>query len=76
MADSRIRYARNGSVSLAYRVFGAGETTLVWSTGWASNLDWYDDPTSSYAIAMQMLSVNHSHFSGPGDVLAGQHRDF
>jgi hypothetical protein len=57
VSESRIQWVRNGSIWLAYRIFGDGDTTLLWSTGWATNLDFYDEPTSSYAIAMQMLSA-------------------
>ncbi len=31
--DGRVRYAGNGSVRLAYRVFGEAETTVVWRCG-------------------------------------------
>ena len=42
MKDGGVRYARNGSVRLAYRVFGEGDTTLVWIPGWISNADILD----------------------------------
>ena len=49
VSDGRVRYARNGDVRLAYRVFGDGERTLVWVPGWVSNVDLYDDPTTPLA---------------------------
>jgi pimeloyl-ACP methyl ester carboxylesterase len=44
MSDGRVRYARNGDVHLAYRVFGDGDVALVWVPGWVSNVDLYDTP--------------------------------
>jgi hypothetical protein len=46
MSDRRVRYARNGTVRLAYREFGEGGTTLVWNPGWFSNVDLVDEPAS------------------------------
>jgi pimeloyl-ACP methyl ester carboxylesterase len=58
MSAGRVRYARNGDIRLAYRVWGDGDPTLVWVPGWFSNVDLYDDPTSAYsAIAAQLARV-------------------
>jgi class 3 adenylate cyclase len=46
VTDGRVQYARNGSVRLAYRVFGDADTALVGVPGWVSNVDFYDDPMS------------------------------
>jgi class 3 adenylate cyclase/pimeloyl-ACP methyl ester carboxylesterase len=54
--SSRVRYARNGSVRLAYRVFGDGEITLVLVPGWVSNVDFYDDPTTPFAPLVAHLA--------------------
>ena len=43
VTDGRVQYARNGSVRLAYRVIGDGDTPLVFVPGWVSNVDSYDD---------------------------------
>lgn len=56
MRDGRVRYARNGVVRLAYRVFGEAETTLVWVPGWVSNVDLYDDPTTPFAAVVEQLA--------------------
>ncbi|RDH78690.1 alpha/beta fold hydrolase [Mycolicibacterium moriokaense] len=56
MGSDRVRYARNGDVRLAYRVFGDGEVTLVWVPGWVSNIDMYDDPTTPFAPAVAQLA--------------------
>ncbi|OBF79742.1 hydrolase [Mycobacterium sp. 852002-51163_SCH5372311] len=56
MSDGRVRYARNGDVRLAYRVFGEGEPTLVWVPGWVSNVDLYDDPTTPFAPLVAHLA--------------------
>ena len=45
MKDGGVHYTRNGSVRLAYRVFGDGDTTLVWIPGWISNVDLWTDPS-------------------------------
>jgi class 3 adenylate cyclase/pimeloyl-ACP methyl ester carboxylesterase len=52
----RVRYARNGDVRLAYRVFGEGEHALVWNPGWFSNVDLYDDPTLPFAPFVEELT--------------------
>ena len=58
MSDRRVRYARNGSVRLAYREFGEGDTTLVWNPGWFSNVDLVDEPASPItAVAEQLAEV-------------------
>lgn len=56
MGDTRVRYARNGSVRLAFREFGEGDTTLVWSPGWFSNLDTYDDPSTPVAPVTEQFA--------------------
>jgi class 3 adenylate cyclase/pimeloyl-ACP methyl ester carboxylesterase len=56
VSDGRVRYARNGDVRLAYRVFGDGEPTLVWVPGWVSNVDLYDDPTTPFAPLVAHLA--------------------
>lgn len=56
MSDPRVRYARNGSVRLAYREFGDGDTTLVWIPGWFSNVDLFDDPTSPFTAFVERLA--------------------
>ena len=58
MSDRRVRYARNGSVRLAYREFGEGDTTLVWNPGWFSNVELVDEPGSpATAVAEQLAEV-------------------
>jgi pimeloyl-ACP methyl ester carboxylesterase len=42
MSDGHVHYARNGSVRLAYRIWGDNDPTLVWIPGWISNVDMYD----------------------------------
>lgn len=50
MGDNRVRYARNGDVRLAYRVFGDSGPVVIWSPGWVVNdVDNIDEPTSPYA---------------------------
>ena len=39
-----MQYARNGSVRLAYRIWGDKDPTLVWVPGWISNVDAWDIP--------------------------------
>ena len=51
-----MRYARNGGVRLAYRVFGDAEITLVVVPGWVSNVDSYDDPTTPFAPLVARLA--------------------
>lgn len=57
MSDGRVRYARNGSVRLAYREFGEGESTLVWAPGWFSSVEMWDDPASPFAPAVERLAT-------------------
>ncbi|OBH94313.1 adenylate/guanylate cyclase domain-containing protein [Mycobacterium sp. E2733] len=56
MSDRRVRYARNGSVRLAYREFGEGDTTLVWNPGWFSNVDLVDEPASPITAVVEQLA--------------------
>jgi len=42
--DGHVHYARNGSVRLAYRIWGDKDPTLVWVPGWISNVDGWDVP--------------------------------
>ena len=51
-----MRYARNGDVRLAYRVWGDSDPTLVWIPGAWSNVDLFDDPTSLYAVVAEQLT--------------------
>jgi len=39
-----VHYARNGDARIAYREFGEGDNSLVFTPGWVSNLDHLDDP--------------------------------
>ena len=52
----RVRYARNGTVRLAYRVFGEAENTVVWTPGAARNVESFDDPASPFATLAKQLS--------------------
>jgi class 3 adenylate cyclase/alpha-beta hydrolase superfamily lysophospholipase len=54
--DGGVHYARNGSVRLAYRVFGEGETTLVWIPGWISNADILTAPDMPFQGFLETLS--------------------
>ncbi len=56
MYDSGVHYARNGSVRIAYRVLGEGDTTLVWLPGWFSNVDLWDDPTMPFQGFVESLA--------------------
>lgn len=52
-----LRYARNGNVRLAYRVFGANGPFLIWIPGWVMrSVDTIDEPGSPYADAIEELS--------------------
>jgi pimeloyl-ACP methyl ester carboxylesterase/class 3 adenylate cyclase len=44
VSDGQVHYARNGSVRLAYRIWGDKDPTLVWVPGWISNVDMWDYP--------------------------------
>lgn len=50
-----MRYARNGDVRLAYRVWGESDPTLVWVPGAFSNVDLFDDPTTVYCLIGEQL---------------------
>ena len=50
-----MHYARNGDIRIAYRVLGSGDTTMVWTPGWVSNLDMIDNPMSPFASLLQRL---------------------
>jgi pimeloyl-ACP methyl ester carboxylesterase/class 3 adenylate cyclase len=54
--DSGVHYARNGSVRIAYRVLGDGDTTLVWLPGWFSNVDLWEDPTMPFTQFVDSLA--------------------
>ena len=56
MNDSGVHYARNGSVRLAYRVLGDGDTTLVWIPGWVSNVDLWNDPSLPFVSFVEGLA--------------------
>ena len=51
-----VRYARNGSVRLAYRVLGEPNRHLVWVPGWVSNVEAYDDPTNPFTGLAERLT--------------------
>jgi class 3 adenylate cyclase/predicted alpha/beta hydrolase len=52
-----VRYARNGDVRLAYRVFGDAGPVLVWTPGWVvSNVDTIGEPDSPYARLIDLVS--------------------
>ena len=46
-----MHYVRNGDVRLAYRVYGDGETTVVWVPTMFSSIDRYDDPSFPWGAA-------------------------
>jgi class 3 adenylate cyclase len=55
--DSRVHYARNGDVRLAYRMFGDSGPVSVWAPGWVvNNVDTIDEPGSPYAHLVGTLS--------------------
>ena len=54
--DGGVHYARNGSVRLAYRVLGEGDTTLVWIPGWISNVDLWTDPSLPFVLFTEGLA--------------------
>lgn len=54
--DGGVHYARNGSVRLAYRVFGEGDTTLVWIPGWISNADILTAPDMPFQGFLEALT--------------------
>jgi pimeloyl-ACP methyl ester carboxylesterase/class 3 adenylate cyclase len=55
VSGGRVHYARNGSVRLAYRIWGDGDPTLVWVPGWISNVDVWDLPESPFASFPELL---------------------
>ena len=48
VGDTRVHYARNGDVHLAYRVWGDREPTLLWIPGWVSNVSLWDEGTALF----------------------------
>jgi hypothetical protein len=54
--DGRVRYARNGTVRLAYRVFGDAENTVVWTPGAARNVESFDEPASPFTTLAKHLA--------------------
>jgi class 3 adenylate cyclase/pimeloyl-ACP methyl ester carboxylesterase len=57
VTDAGLRYARNGDVRLAYRVFGASGPFLIWVPGWMlTNVDTIDEPGSLYAEVIDRFS--------------------
>jgi class 3 adenylate cyclase len=57
VGDGRVRYARNGDVRLAYRVFGGAGPVLVWTPGWVvSNVDSIGEPDSPYARLIELVA--------------------
>ncbi|WP_156661388.1 alpha/beta fold hydrolase, partial [Mycobacterium sp. 852002-51163_SCH5372311] len=57
MTDGQLRYARNGDVRLAYRVFGDSGPFLIWAPGWMlSNVDTIDEPGNLYAEFIECFS--------------------
>ena len=58
MRAGPVRYARNGSVRLAYRVIGDADVPLVLVPGWVSSVDVYDDPTSGFTTLAEQLATS------------------
>jgi class 3 adenylate cyclase/pimeloyl-ACP methyl ester carboxylesterase len=57
VTSGQLRYARNGDVRLAYRVFGDSGPFLVWVSGWVlSNVDTIDEPGSPYTELIDLFS--------------------
>ncbi|MGD9618580.1 MAG: adenylate/guanylate cyclase domain-containing protein [Mycolicibacterium sp.] len=57
MTDGQLRYARNGDVRLAYRVFGDSGPFLVWVPGWMlSSVDTIDEPGSPYSEVVDLFA--------------------
>jgi pimeloyl-ACP methyl ester carboxylesterase len=56
VSDARVRYARNGSVCLAYRVFGEADNTVVWTPGAARSVESFDDPASPFGTLARQIS--------------------
>lgn len=56
MSGGGVRYARNGDVRLAYRIFGDSGPIVVWTPGWVvSNVDTIGDTDSPYAPFIEIL---------------------
>jgi hypothetical protein len=57
VTDGQLRYARNGDVRLAYRVFGGSGPFPIWVPGWMlSNVDTITEPGSSYPDFVDLIS--------------------
>lgn len=57
MGDGRVRYARNGDVHLAYRIFGDSGPVLIWTPGWlVNNVDTIGEPDSPYARFIDLVT--------------------
>jgi class 3 adenylate cyclase/pimeloyl-ACP methyl ester carboxylesterase len=56
VAASKVRYARNGDVRLAFRVYGDSETTVVWVPTFLSSIDIHDDPSHPWGAATELLA--------------------
>ncbi len=56
MSVGRVKYARNGDIRLAYREMGDGDIPIVLVPGWVSNIDLYDDPTTTYGAMAERFS--------------------
>ncbi|MCB0689934.1 MAG: alpha/beta fold hydrolase [Saprospiraceae bacterium] len=50
MSKPETKYARSGRISIAYQVFGSGQTDLVYVPGWVSNIDlmWQNRQLSNF----------------------------
>ena len=59
-----VQYARNGSVRLAYRVLGGGDTPLVYVPGWVSNIDDSDDSSNLTAALAERVTAATSGSRG------------
>jgi pimeloyl-ACP methyl ester carboxylesterase len=57
--SGQVHYARNGSVRIAYREVGEGDTTLVWNPGWFSNVDSWTDPALPFVSFAEGLARGH-----------------
>lgn len=52
-----VRYARNGDVRLAYRIFGDSGPVVVWTPGWVvGNVDTVDEASGPYAPLFERVS--------------------
>ena len=56
MYVGQVRYARNGDIRLAYRVYGDAETTIVWVPTLLSSIDYFDDPSHPWGAFVELLS--------------------